>query len=58
MVEDGTRGELGGIHFEFEGFIVIRLSEDGVSGGKVNETVEGRGAFRGLDEGCPLFKEV
>ena len=58
LVEDGTCGKLGGVHFKFEGFIMIRLSEDGVGGGKVNEAVEGRGALRGPDEGCSLLKEI
>ena len=43
LVEDGACGKLGGVHFQFEGFVVIRLLQDGVSGGKGNETVEGCG---------------
>ena len=37
---------------------MVRLSQDGVGGGEVNETVKGRGAFRGPDEGCPFLKEI
>ena len=58
MVEDGARGKLGSIHFKLEGFVMVRLPEDRVGGGKVNKTVEGRGAFRGPDEGCPFLKEI
>ena len=58
LVEDGACGELGGVHFKLEGLIVVRLSEDGVGGGKVNEAIEGVDAFRGPDEGCPFLEEI
>ena len=58
MVEDGARGELGGVHFEFKGFIVVWLSEDRVGGGKVNKAIKSRGAFWGPDERCSFLEEV
>ena len=58
MVEDGARGELGGIHFQFKGFVVIGLLQDGVSGGEVDEVVEGGGALWSPDEGHTFLEEV
>ena len=58
LVEDGARGKLRGIDFQFERFVMVGLSEYGVGGGKVNETVQGRGAFRSPDEGCAFLKEI
>ena len=58
LVEDGACGKLGGVYFKLERFIVVRLPEDGIGGGKVNKAVEGRSAFWGPEEGCPLFKEI
>ena len=58
MVEYGTRGELGGVHFEFEGFIMVWLPEDRVGGSKVNKAIKGRGAFRGPDKRCSFLEEV
>jgi hypothetical protein len=37
---------------------VIRLSQDGVSGGKGDEAVESRDAFRSPDKGYTFLEEV
>ena len=58
LVKDGARGKLGGIYFQFERFVVVRLSQDGVSGGKVNESVEGCSALWSPDEGHAFLEEV
>ena len=39
MVEDGARGKLGGVDLQFKRAVMVRLSKNGVSGGKMNETV-------------------
>ena len=37
---------------------MVRLSQDGVGGSKVNEAIEGLGAFRGPDEGRTFLEEI
>ena len=58
MVEDGARGKLGGVDFQFERFVMVRLSKDRVGGGKMDETFQGRGALWGPDEGCTFLEEI
>jgi hypothetical protein len=58
LVKDGACGELGGVHFQLEGFVVIGLSQDGVSGGEVNKSIEGCGALWSPDKGHTFLEEV
>ena len=37
---------------------MVRLSQDGVGGGEVDEVVEGRSALRGPDEGCAFLEKI
>ena len=58
MVEDGTRGELGGVDFQFKRSVMVGLSKNRIGGGEMNETIQGRGAFRSPDEGCTFLEEI
>ena len=55
MVEDGACGELRGVDFQLERFVMVRLSEYGVGGGQMNEAVQGRSTLRSLDERCTFL---